>query len=59
MAIQIKSQDEIAKMRIAGQLACDVLEMIAPHVKAGITTDELNTLCADYTEKVQKLFRLR
>ena len=54
MAIQIKSQEEIAKMRIAGQLACDVLEMIVPHVKAGITTDELNTLCADYTEKVQQ-----
>jgi methionyl aminopeptidase len=53
MAITIKSQDEIAKMRIAGQLAADVLEMIAPHVKAGISTDELNTLCADYTEKVQ------
>lgn len=54
MSIQIKTQDEIAKMRVAGQLACDVLEMITPHVKAGITTDELNTLCADYTEKVQK-----
>ncbi len=54
MAIKIKSQDEINKMRIAGQLACDVLEMIAPHVKAGITTDELNTLCADYTENVQE-----
>ncbi|MBL4899490.1 MAG: type I methionyl aminopeptidase [Colwellia sp.] len=53
MAIKIKSQEEIAKMRTAGQLACDVLEMITPHVKAGITTDELNTLCADYTEKVQ------
>ena len=53
MAITIKSQDEIAKMRIAGQLAADVLEMIAPHVKAGISTDDLNTLCADYTEKVQ------
>ena len=53
MAIKIKSQEEIAKMRIAGQLACDVLEMIAPYVKAGITTDELNTLCADFTENVQ------
>lgn len=53
MAITIKSQDEIEKMRIAGQLAADVLEMIAPHVKAGVSTDELNTLCADYTEKVQ------
>ena len=54
MAIQIKSQAEIAKMRIAGQLACDVLEMITPYVKAGITTDELNTICADYTENVQQ-----
>lgn len=54
MSIQIKSQDEIAKMRVAGQLACDVLEMIAPYVKAGVTTNELDTLCADYTEKVQE-----
>ena len=54
MAIQIKSQAEIAKMRIAGQLACDVLEMITPYVKAGITTDELNTICADYTKNVQQ-----
>ena len=38
MAITIKSQEEIEKMRIAGKLAADVLEMIAPHVKAGITT---------------------
>ncbi|MBU2925677.1 type I methionyl aminopeptidase [Colwellia sp. 4_MG-2023] len=54
MTIPIKSQDEIAKMRIAGQLACDVLEMIAPHVKAGVTTNELDALCAEYTEKVQQ-----
>lgn len=53
MAITIKSQEEIEKMRIAGKLAADVLEMIADHVKAGITTDELNTICAEYTEKVQ------
>ena len=53
MTITIKSQEEIEKMRVAGKLAADVLEMIAPHVKAGVTTDELNTLCADYTEKVQ------
>jgi methionyl aminopeptidase len=54
MAITIKSQEEIAKMRIAGKLAAEVLEMIAPHVKAGITTDALNTLCAEYTDKVQE-----
>ncbi len=48
MAITIKSPDEIAKMRIAGKLAADVLEMIEPHVKAGITTEELDTLCHDF-----------
>jgi len=53
MTIVIKSQQEIEKMRIAGQLAADVLEMIGPHVKAGVTTDELNTICAEYTDKVQ------
>ncbi len=53
MTIVIKSQQEIEKMRIAGQLASDVLEMIGPHVKAGVTTDELNTICAEYTDKVQ------
>ena len=53
MTITIKDQQEIEKMRVAGKLAADVLEMIEPHVKAGVTTDELNTLCAEYTEKVQ------
>jgi methionyl aminopeptidase len=53
MAITIKSAQEIEKMRIAGKLAADVLEMIAPHVKAGITTDELDDICAKYTEEVQ------
>ncbi len=48
MAIIIKSGDEIEKMRVAGKLASEVLEMIGPHVQAGITTDELNTICHDY-----------
>jgi len=41
-------------MRIAGKLAADVLEMITPHVKAGITTDELDKLCHDYIVNIQK-----
>ena len=53
MGITIKTQEEIEKMRIAGKLAADVLEMVTPHVKAGVTTNELNTLCAEYTDKVQ------
>ena len=38
-------------MRAAGKLAAQVLEMIAPHVKPGVTTNELNDLCAKYTEE--------
>jgi methionyl aminopeptidase len=53
MTIPIKSQQEIEKMRIAGKLAADVLEMIAPHVKVGVTTEELDLLCATYTDEVQ------
>lgn len=48
MSIKIKTAEEIEKMRAAGKLAADVLEMIGPYVKAGVTTDELNTLCHDY-----------
>lgn len=48
MAVNIKSHEEIEKMRLAGQLAADVLRMIGPFVQEGITTDELNTICHDY-----------
>ena len=48
MPVTIKTPDEIAKMRIAGRLAADVLHMIAPYVKPGVTTDALNQLCHDY-----------
>ena len=48
MAVSIKTQEEIEKMRVAGRLAADVLMMIEPHVKAGITTDELDKICHDY-----------
>lgn len=55
MAIIIKTAQEIEKMRVAGRLAADVLEMIGPHVKSGITTDELNTICHDYMVNEQKV----
>ncbi|MFM2482463.1 type I methionyl aminopeptidase [Celerinatantimonas sp. YJH-8] len=44
----IKTPEQIEKMRIAGKLAADVLEMIAPHVQKGVTTEELNELCHNY-----------
>ncbi len=54
MAIEIKHGDDIEKMRVAGRLAAEVLEMIAPHVQAGITTDELDRICHDYIVNVQQ-----
>ncbi|MBD8493579.1 type I methionyl aminopeptidase [Pseudomonas syringae] len=54
MTVSIKNHEDIEKMRIAGRLAADVLEMIEPYVKPGVTTDELNTLCHDYIVNVQQ-----
>ncbi len=48
MAVSIKTADEIQKMHVAGRLAAEVLTMIEPHVKAGITTDELDQICHNY-----------
>ena len=54
MAVKIKNAEEIEKMRVAGRLAAEVLHMIRPHVKAGVTTDELNQICHDYIVNEQK-----
>ena len=48
MTIHIKSVDEIAKMRVAGKLASEVLEMIEDYVKPGVTTGELDRLCHEF-----------
>jgi methionyl aminopeptidase len=50
----IKTAAEIEKMRVAGRLAADVLQMIGEHVKKGVTTNELNQICHDYIVDVQK-----
>ena len=52
--ISIKTADDIEKMRIAGRLAADVLEMITPHVEPGISTGELDRICHDYMVNTQK-----
>ncbi len=53
MAITLKTHDEIEKMRVAGRLAAEVLEMIEPHVKPGISTGELDRLCHAHITEVQ------
>lgn len=52
--IKIKTAEEIAKMRVAGKLAAEVLEMIGPYVKPGVTTGELDQICHDYIVNVQQ-----
>lgn len=52
--VTIKTAAEVAKMRTAGRLAAEVLEMIGPHVQPGVTTDELNDICHDYIVNRQK-----
>jgi methionyl aminopeptidase len=54
MSIIIKTESEIEKMRIAGRLAAEVLEMIAPYVVPGVTTEQLDKICHDYIVDVQK-----
>ncbi len=49
----IKAPEEIAKMRIAGHLAADVLRMIRPYVLPGVSTEELDQRCHDYIVTVQ------
>ena len=54
MGVTIKTADEIEKMRVAGRLAAEVLEMIEPHVQPGMTTDQLDRICHDHIVDVQK-----
>src|SRR5882762_611745 len=54
MTITLKSTSDIEGMRIAGQLGSEVLDMLTPHVKPGVTTEQLDKLAHDYIFNVQK-----
>lgn len=53
MHVTIKTAEEQAKMRVAGRLAADVLDMIGSYVKPGISTGELDTICHRYITETQ------
>lgn len=53
-AVTIKTPDEIEKMRVAGRLAAQALEMIGEHVVAGVSTEALDKICHDYIVNEQK-----
>ena len=54
MKINLKTNDQIVQMRVAGKLAAEVLEMITPFVVPGISTGELDRICHDYIVDTQK-----
>ena len=56
MNIIIKTAKDIDYMRVSGKLAAEVLDYIAPFVKPGVTTNELDKLCYDYITKVQEAY---
>lgn len=48
VAVGIKTPEEIERMRVAGRLAAEVLVMIEPYVRPGVTTAELDRICHEY-----------
>jgi methionyl aminopeptidase len=54
MSVPIKSADEIVRMREAGRLASELLDYLTPHVKAGVTTGEIDRLAHVYMVDVQR-----
>ena len=54
MTASIKSVEEIEKMRVAGRLAAEVLEMIEAHIRPGVSTEELDQLCHQHIVSVQQ-----
>jgi methionyl aminopeptidase len=52
-AILIKTAEEIAGMRTACRLSAEVLDYIAPFIKPGVTTAEIDRLCHEYMVDVQ------
>jgi len=54
MSVIVKTPDEIEKMRVAGRLAAEVLEMVGEYVVPGVSTDDLDRICHDYIVNEQQ-----
>ncbi len=52
MAINLKSAQDLQGMRVAGQLAAEVLAMLKEHVKPGVTTEDLDRLAYEHIVNV-------
>ena len=53
MSITLKTAADIEGMRVACRLASEVLDMLSPHVRPGVTTERLDQLAHDHIVKVQ------
>jgi methionyl aminopeptidase len=53
MTITLKTAADVEGMRTACRLASEVLDMLTPHVKPGVTTEELDRLAHDLIVNVQ------
>ena len=53
MAITLKTAEDLAGMRIAGRLASEVLDLLASHVKPGITTEQIDAIAHKHITEVQ------
>ena len=57
MTITLKSAADIAGMRVAGRLTSEVLDMLAEHVKPGVTTEQLDKLKERYSARLDGLYK--
>ena len=55
MSVSLKSPEDVAKMRVAGRLASELLDYLAPQVGPGITTGEIDRIAHDYQVNVQQV----
>jgi methionyl aminopeptidase len=54
MTVELRTPDQIAKMRIAGRMAAEVLELIGEYVVPGVSTEELDRICHEHIVNIQK-----
>ena len=55
VSVSLKSPEDIARMRVAGRYASELLDYLAPQVAPGITTGELDRIAHDYQVNVQRV----
>jgi methionyl aminopeptidase len=46
--VRLYDEEAFEGLRVAGQLAAEALDMVAPHVKPGVTTQELDDLVLEF-----------